>query len=65
MQETEGGQKSANYVTEIVMSMQFQDVSRQRLERGIGLPAQLQTEVGQGEPNHAVFATTDSAFILS
>lgn len=48
MQATEGAQKHANNVTDIVMSMQFQDITRQRLEKAIGLIAQLQAEVCQG-----------------
>ncbi|MEC4674964.1 MAG: methyl-accepting chemotaxis protein [Nitrospirota bacterium] len=36
LQATESATRHANNVTEIVMSMQFQDIARQRLEKAIG-----------------------------
>ena len=48
MQATEGAQKHANNVTDIVMSMQFQDITRQRLEKAIALINQLKADVRQG-----------------
>jgi len=46
-QATEGAQKHANNVTEIVMSMQFQDITRQRLEKAIVMITQLEAEVNE------------------
>ena len=40
---TDGAQQHANNVTEIVMSMQFQDITRQRLEKAIETILQLPT----------------------
>lgn len=64
LQATEGAKKHANNVTDIVMSMQFQDITRQQLEKAISLITQLQSEVGkgtregQGEIHQAAIATT-------
>ena len=45
VQATNAAQKHANEVTDIVMSMQFQDISRQRLERVIKDLASLQATI--------------------
>jgi len=60
---TSSAQKHANQVTDIVMSMQFQDISRQRLEKAIrelsGLREEVQawsgvqTEVEEDVTSHA------------
>ena len=42
-------QRHANNVTEIVMSMQFQDITKQRLDKTLGMLQQLQEEVEQQE----------------
>lgn len=42
---TESAQKHANEVTDIVMSMQFQDISRQRLERVVKDLAAIQSDL--------------------
>ena len=41
------GQRHANNVTEIVMSMQFQDITKQRLDKTLGMLQQLQEEFEQ------------------
>ncbi len=41
IQATEGATRHANNVTDIVMSMQFQDITRQRLEKVQGIVAEL------------------------
>lgn len=52
---TSSAQNHANQVTDIVMSMQFQDISRQRLEKAIrelsGLQDQVQAWTAQPEEN--------------
>ena len=45
VQATEGAQRHANNVTDIVMSMQFQDITRQRLEKALHTLQQLQEEL--------------------
>lgn len=47
-QATEGAKNHANNVTDIVMSMQFQDITRQRLEKAIQTIHQLQDEFAHG-----------------
>jgi len=42
-------QRHANNVTEIVMSMQFQDITKQRLDKTLGMLQQLQEEIEQQE----------------
>ncbi|MDH5426923.1 MAG: methyl-accepting chemotaxis protein [Nitrospirota bacterium] len=42
---TSSAQKHANQVTDIVMSLQFQDISRQRLEKAIGVLSGLRETV--------------------
>jgi len=46
VQATESAKHHANNVTDIVMSMQFQDITRQRLEKAIATIQQLQTVLG-------------------
>ena len=46
VQATEGAKNHANNVTDIVMSMQFQDITRQRLEKAIQTIHELQEKVG-------------------
>ena len=48
VQATAGAQRHANDVTGIVMSMQFQDISQQRLEKAIQILHQLQEEFSKG-----------------
>lgn len=45
LQATDGAQRHANNVTDIVMSMQFQDITRQRLEKAIAMIVQIQTDL--------------------
>ena len=45
IQATEGAKQHANNVTDIVMSMQFQDITRQRLEKAIATIQQLQIDL--------------------
>lgn len=57
---TSSAQNHANQVTDIVMSMQFQDISRQRLEKAIrelsGLQEQVQTWTAQPEDTAEVIS---------
>jgi len=46
VQATSGAEKHANNVTEIVMSMQFQDISRQKLEKILHQVTSLQGQLG-------------------
>ena len=47
IQATEGAKHHANNVTDIVMSMQFQDITRQRLEKAITTIQQIQTQLAE------------------
>ena len=58
VQATEGAKHHANNVTDIVMSMQFQDITRQRLERAIQTIAGLLEELHQ-TPSKKCLANAD------
>lgn len=46
---TEMAQRHANNVTEIVMSMQFQDITKQRLDKALSMLQEIQNSVEEGQ----------------
>jgi methyl-accepting chemotaxis protein len=56
---TQGAQHHANNVTEIVMSMQFQDITKQRLEKVVNLIRDLQGQLTQASSTPNTPATLD------
>lgn len=51
-------QRHANNVTEIVMSMQFQDITKQRLDKTVGMLQQLHQGVEQFQNPHTINGET-------
>ncbi len=60
LQATASAQKHANQVTDIVMSMQFQDISRQRLEKVVQALGTLREQLVPSMPTDAEKGTSDA-----